>query len=38
MPRFLRAINAGAEYPWPAAGITKEKVAAVSVKRSIMSA
>jgi hypothetical protein len=28
MPRILRAINGGAEYPWPAAGITKEKVAA----------
>ena len=26
IPRIARAINGGAEYPWPEAGITDEKV------------
>ena len=27
MPRIVRAINGGTDYPWPEAGITREKVA-----------
>ena len=28
MPRIVRAINGGTEYPWPEAGITEAKVSA----------